>query len=267
MSEPAQANWWGVFSLPPEQWSQWQIGPLSLSARATSNEWRLAWQQHDDADAPEVVTAIPAQHEPDLETVELARFAVENPGQDLRLTPRLADLPFVVRPETPLWIPPDQCALLYVGTVVWVAISQTGDDAPTLLELPLFRPSDTWFGANTRFGELCYASLTRARTRPDLLGRLPHRAITPVEINNAGPDMLNVEQLRIPVTALNLFESTEGQLWTDAIRFTRKQGLNNAEFDIIGASSHLPAGSQHLAEPRMPLQRNTVIQAFSSLFQ
>lgn len=264
-SEPVQ-RWWGDFSLPADQWCTWQIGPMTLSARTTTDEWRVAWQAGQDASDNEVAVHIPSEAEPDPLHVEMARFALEQPGTALRLQPRLADLPVVVRPETALWIPPDETAVLFVGTLLWVAISQAGDDRPVLIEMPSFRPSDTWFGNNTRFGELCYASKTRARTRAALLGHMPHRAITPVEITNGGDDMLNVEQLRIPVTALRLHETPDHRLWTDAISFTRKHGLGSAEFDILGDSEHLPEGSTELCEPRTPLQRKTVIQAFSALF-
>ncbi|NND60957.1 MAG: hypothetical protein HKN49_11890 [Gammaproteobacteria bacterium] len=266
MVDKQNLRWWGDFSVPAEQWSRWQVGPLHLFARAMTDEWRIAWRSEADADFNDVVIATLEADEPDTEDLQLARFALEHPGTDLRLTPRLADLPVVVTPETPLWIPPGETALLFVGTLVRIAIMQATDEAPVLMEIPIFRPSDTWFGANTRFGELCYASKTRARTRADLLGHMPHRAFTPVEIVNEGGDMFNVEQLRIPVTALHLYETDHDQLWTDAIRFTRKSGPNNAEFDIIGGSSHLPTAATELSKPRAPLQRKTVIQAFSSLF-
>lgn len=236
-------------------------------ARPTADEWRLAWRSGPDPDHLQAIVEIPAADEPEGDAHEFARFAFERPGTRLRLEPRLANLPVVVRPETPLWIPPGERTVLFVGTLGWVGVLPAGDDSALFVEIPVRRPSDTWFGVNTRFGELCYASRTRGRTQPELLGYLPHRPITPVEIINDGADMLNVEQLRIPVTALGLYETPDAQLWTDGVRFTRKHGLSDAEFDILHESRYLPHGSERIGPPRAPLHRKTVIQAFSAFFR
>lgn len=261
----ANGKWWGEFEIPEERWGRWKIGPLLLWARPLADEWRLAWRSENDTFAEGTHSEIPSKDEPDCANCSSARFALQTPGVRLQLTPRLADLPVVVRPETPVWIPPGQRTLLFVGTTVWIVMTAV-EQQRELMEMPTLRPSDTWFGANTRFGELCYANKTRARTRVELLGNIPHRAVTPVEIVNEGEDNLNVEQLRIPVTALSLYETPAHQLWTSSMRFTRKHGLGSAEFDLLGESEHLPAASTRLGEPREPLQRKSVIQAFSSLF-
>lgn len=260
-------RWWGEFAIPADAWGRWIIGPMTFWARPTADEWRLAWHSGPELEQAECQIDIPCSSEPDSEQNEFARFAFEEPGTTVRLAPRLADLPIVVRPETPLWIPPGQRTVLYVGTLAWIAVFPAGTDQPEFMEIPIRRPSDTWFGANTRYGELCYASRTRARTRPELLGYLPHRAITPVEISNMGGDVLNIAQLRIPVMALGLYETADARLWTDGVRFTRKHGLSDAEFDILHESQHIPDGSERIDGPRAPLQRKTVIQAFSAFFK
>lgn len=259
-------KWWGEFSIPGDRWGRWQIGPLALWARPTESEWRLGWRREGGTDAVAVGSEIPAAESPDSQACSMARYALQSPGNELRLAPRLADLPVVVRPETPVWIPPGERTVLFVGTLIWIVITAAGEPATELMEMPILRPSDTWFGSNTRFGEICYANLTGARTHAQLLGSNPYRAVTPVEIVNEGDDNLNVEQLRIPVTALSLYETPNHRLWTSSMRFTRQQGLGSAEFDILGTSAHLPRDSREIAPPRNPLQRKSVIQAFSSLF-
>jgi len=265
MTESDSQRWWGDFEVPLERWACWRIGPMTLWARPSPGEWRLAWHSEEDPLMDSMTIANPADGEPKSDELELARFALESVDGGLRLTPRLADLSVIVRPETALWIPPGQRTVLYVGTAVWIGINCSGSGHPKLIELPTFRPSDTWFGGNTRVGELCYASRTKARTQIELLGKVPHRAITPVELVNLGIDTLNVEQLRIPVRALSLYEADD-RLWTDGIRFTREEGSRNAEFDIPKASKHLPKARVKIAEPVEPLRRKSVVEAFGSLF-
>lgn len=265
MNEARSTRWWGDFDVAERQWARWRVGPLTLWACAGDGEWRLAWRSSTDPLENTVAIDIPADAEPPLDELELARFALEPVGGGLRLAPQLADLPVVVRPETPLWVPSGQRTVLYVGTAIWVGVHSTGSGTPLLVVLPVIRPSDTWFGSNTRDGEICYASRTRARTRVELLGHIPHRAITPVEIVNKAADTLQIEQLRIPVTALRLYDA-EGQLWTDGIGFTRELGGSAAEFDILPPAKYLPERRQPIAEPHAPLQRRAVVEAFSSLF-
>ena len=250
--------------MPAEQWSRWLIGPLSLWARPSIGEWRLAWYSEADRLMDRLEVNVPVQAEPDPNH-ETTRYALATPGTGLRLTPHLADLPVVVRPETPLVIPPGQRTVLYVGTSVWVRVKATGRGTPLLADIPVFRPSDTWFGSNTRIGELCYASRTKARTHEELLGRMPHRAVTPVELTNNGTDSLPVQQLRIPVQALSLYEAGD-RLWTDGIRFTREYDKTAAEFEIDNSARHLPEKRKALTAPQQPISHKSVIEVFSSLF-
>ncbi len=265
MAKPdEQSRWWGEFDTPADQWCNWQIGPLSLWARPSDGEWRVAWFSEPDRLLDRLAIATPAEGEPG-EDFDTTRYAVSGTAPGLRLTPRLADLPVVVRPETPLAIPPGQNTVLYVGTSVWVRLESLGQGEPRLTDIPVFRPSDTWFGSNTRIGELCYASRTKARTRIDLLGRVPHRAVTPVELTNNGADTLHILQLRIPVPALGLFEADQ-RLWTDGIRFTREDGVTTAEFEIDSAATHLPDDRTALAAAQEPFTQKSVIEVFSGLF-
>ncbi|NNF62495.1 MAG: hypothetical protein HKO55_01480 [Gammaproteobacteria bacterium] len=262
MADPGR--WWGEFDTPLDQWSRWLIGPLSLWARASAGEWRLSW--HSDADRllDRLSVEMPATGEPD-NADETTRYALADAGNRLRLTPRLADRPVVVRPETPLVIPSGQNTVLFVGTSLWVRIESLAADTALLTDVPIFRPSDTWFGSNTRIGELCYASRTKARTSAELLGRIPHRAVTPVEVINKGADALPVSQLRIPVQALSLFEAGS-RLWTDGIRFTRELNSTAAEFEIDSAATYVPENREVLAAPQRPIAHKSVMEVFSSLF-
>lgn len=260
----ATRRWWGNFAVPAERWARWSIGPLSLWARRTSDEWRLAHHSSGDRLSDTLTIDNPVDAEPDPDAATWAHYAFEEPADSLTLMPRLADRAFVVRPETPLWIPPGQRSVLYIGTVVWIVVSTQAN--VELTEFPVFSPSDSWFGASTIVGEVCYASRTTARTRPDMLGMIPHRAITPVQIKNHSVATLSIQQLRLPVTALGLYEADGGQLWTDGVCFVHAGDREGVEFELLPKSAYMPASSEFLAAPRAPMQSKTVMHAFTSLF-
>jgi hypothetical protein len=200
--------------------------------------------------------------EPDAADHEAARYTLAHLSGRLELRPLLADLPVIVRPSSALHVPAKQKTTLYVTTVVWL---RAFNDGSLLLDMPVFRPSDTWFGPDTVSGELCYASRTQARTRVEALAQLPHRAVTPVVISNDAETALQVEQLRVPVPFLSLYAASDGRLWTNGITLTRGADSTEASLELLGSES-LPSGCSRLAEPRDDAPNRSLVRAFSRLF-
>jgi hypothetical protein len=240
---------------------------MELFAQPQSREWIFAWRSRGDPLTETLCIEVPTTSVPDNESCDFARFVVGETPSALTLTPRLGNRPFIVRPESPLFLLAGQNTVLFVSTVVWVAacLSTDNDEGkPTvLLENPAARPSDTWFGRNTRKGELCYASRTNARIDLAAVARRPHRAVTPVEIRNEGNDMLSISQLRVPVPALSLHQDEDDRLWTDAVRLVREEGETEASLTVPERSDHLPKGRTLLASPKQPVESGTIVEAFS----
>lgn len=265
IAEVADGNWWGEYELEGGKWSRWIIGPMAFHARSTSNEWRFAWKVEGDL-LSESHAYDKAVADEDIDNIcQFRRFTLEKPGLKLKVMPRLANRPVIVRPETPLFLPPGQRTTLYVSTGVWLVAAPAFDGAPELLEIPLFRSSDTWFGHNTTEGELCYASLTNARTEIRMLADVPHRAFTPIEISNLGKDALAVEALRVPVTTLSLYAGKRGRLWTDKISFERDAGESAASLRITEHEALSSASATRLAAPR-ETEQTGLVHTFSRIF-
>ena len=258
-------KWWGTYGLEPERWAQWQIGPLTLFAQERRHEWIFGWHTADDPLQDSLSIEVSSSAVPDPDDFTFARYAVGDIHSPLELSPKLGDRPFIVRPDSELFLLDGQQTVLYVSTVVWIATCLTdgADKLRTLLEVPARRPSDTWFGPNTLDGELCYASRTSARTDFDSIVRRPHRAITPVEITNHGSDALPIDQLRVPVPALSLYQDQDDRLWTDTVCFVRDEGEREASMTVSETSAYLPAGRTLLSPPRAPIEAGTIVEAFS----
>ncbi len=245
--------------------AHWRLGPLVLYAWRGPNEWRVAWRSEPDALDRSFSCAVETGEAPDEGSLTVHRYAFSTGSDTIRAEPALADRPVVVQPATPLFLPPGQNATLYVSTVVWVRLLVGDEDELQLLDTPTHRPSDTWFGQSTRWGELCYASRTLARTSSAQVDDYPHRAITPVVIENSGDDLLTVEQLRVPAPNLSVYSGNDARLWTDTVVFDRRHGLSDAVLRINRKPAGEP-GCEELGEPRESLQANVVVRAFSRLF-
>ena len=223
----------------------------------------FSWASSEDPLAEALAIEIPAKTEPDEEGFTFSRYTTRFDGATLKLLPRLADRAFVVRPELPLFLPAGDEAVLYVSTPVWISGCLSGGDCTELFEIPSIRASDTWFGRDTCEGELCYATRTHARTDLGTMGARPHRAVTPLEIRNQGSDVLPIEQLRVPLPALSLYQDDGGRLWTDTVSLVREEDESSAAMTVSEARSEQTAGRTLLREPSKRVESGTIISAFS----
>lgn len=256
-------KWWGTFELSESQMGHWQIGPLSLWIKHLKNEWRSAYSVQDDPLASDLKINVPCPEENLNQNKNLARFGFSKNIDHLELTPILADRPVVTRPETPFSILPGEKITVYVSTPLWIEI-KAGNKK--LQEVPIFRPSDTWFGPSTIEGELCYASKTNCNLRLEELPFRLHRATTAVHIDNKQDEALVLESLNLPVKYLSLYESEGDQLWTESVTLKQSRDTKLSQLQI---EKRLPKSIKivkKLTEAREKNSNNILVRAFSTLF-
>lgn len=195
----------------------------------------------------------------------VTRYSFQKTDSRCTLAPMLADRAIVVRPDIPLFILPGEEVTLYVSTPLWIRV-EVGKESRLLQEIPSYRPSDTWFGASTLEGELCYAVQTAGRLRLENLPRRLHRAITPIHVRNGGTDALHIAHIQVPVQYLSLFEGEGSYLWTQAVTLSRQASDDQAavRFDE-GKLPEEVGRTQKLRGPRLDVRTNTIFRTFSSL--
>lgn len=273
--------WWGEATIASGEGGFWQVGPRGVAIVRTDREWRVqhgilpafadtgrAGQDPVDASGREVpmdaetVRAV-AEH---LESPATTRHGFRASADLLHVQPALADRPIVVQPDDPLMVPAGEAITLYVSTPLWVRIA-VGPDATTLQEFPSRRLSDTWFGPNTRHGDLCYAARTAGRLDLELIPRRFHRVITPVTVRNRGAEALPVERVQLPSQYLSLYETADRFLWTDALTLARESDDEGASVNIEkGAPSDVP-DAQRIHPPRETPKSGLVMSTFRTLGQ
>ncbi|MDH3674939.1 MAG: hypothetical protein OES12_05540 [Anaerolineae bacterium] len=263
-----QSTWWGRFSFDSGQTAHWEIGPLKLAIQRLPNEWQLAYEQDEVTDAETTAWV----HHPITESIDrlnyvnVERYVLGQTSETLQITPILADRPIVTRPVNPLYVPAGEETTIFVSSPLWLRV-EVGDPAKAIQELPIARPSDTWFGPSTMEGELCYASRTKARLNLANIDLPAHRAITAVIIENRASTQLTVERFELPVPYLSLFECDRGVLWTEAVTMERTRDTEMATFQVITGPPEEAKLGTLLSEPRWPPDPKMSIHAFSKLFR
>ncbi len=274
-ARPAAPRWWGETTVPTDEARRWVLGPTRLWFVRRPHEWLVSSGASDtaadagldasvEADVAEASAAVP-------DDATTMRFSFGATEPRLRLAPRLADRPVVVRPDTPFYVPAGEEARLFVSTPLWVRVS-VGTKDTFLIELPSHRLSDTWFGPNTLDGELCFAARTSARLELASLPRRAHRAVTPVVVRNRAAEPLLLDRLKVPVGLLSLFADDSGAVWTERVTLVREQDgdLAAIQLDRGAPREALAAGGAApvpLAGPRQATESRLTLRAFTRLFR
>src|SRR5690606_20923931 len=152
------AYWWGEFDFKPYSRRWWRLGSLTRWGTRMTNEWQVGhrWSADPFDETIELREGVELPRD-----VEPRRYLFSSGGRTLRLLPRVADRPFVTRPEMPVIIPANEQATLYMASPLWVELA-AGDPLKVFAAISVWRASSTWFGEDTIEGTMWYASRTRA---------------------------------------------------------------------------------------------------------
>lgn len=247
--------WWGAFRVATGETLTRLIGPLRLSVERHPSEWRInAAQTSQGPDGPAADT--PA---------ETRRFVFSATRDPLLLSPVLADRPVVARPLDPLHVAAGQELSIYLSSPVWIRI-EVGEPPALLQELPVVRPSDTWFGASTREGEFAYASRTAARLDFADVPKRPDRAVTAARIRNTADKTMLIERIALPVLHLAVFAAPDGLLCTQGVTIETRSETELSEITVEAGPPATIPDAVRLSAPREELQQAALVRAFSAIF-
>lgn len=255
-TETSLRPWWGTFSLDVGGAHHYTVGPLHLWIERRVGEVRTSWWSGDDPLASDLVLsdAGDVPDIPDEPGMVVQRFSLPGGPAEFSVGPMLADRDVVVSPEELISILPGRRVTLYISSPLWFRVALEADTRVPLVEAPTYRPSDTWFGPNTRQGELCYWSRVRARLSRENLPLRPHRAATALVVDNRASTPFPIDRLRLPLPLLSLFATPEGRIWTDTVTVTRKADGTSLDIDTTGPPDEPDA--TRLEGPRRKVERH-----------
>ncbi|MDZ7671161.1 MAG: hypothetical protein U5Q16_17720 [Gammaproteobacteria bacterium] len=259
----AVAAWWLPTRVSPGHTLDCRLGPLRLQIHRAPGEWQVA--TFADAESVEAGHAELVKLEGAIDAEDFQRYMFSREDEGLRLVPVLLDRPVVIRPRQPVFLPSGEETTLYMSSPVMVRV-EVGEPPVTLCEIPTVRLSDSWFGSSTREGELCYAGRTHARQHADEVPRRSYRAITAARIRNEASTPLLLERVSLPIPALSVYGTAEGQLWTESVALVRGSNSELAALHIDDAPPDHAGAAERLCPPRHPQSRGTLVRAFSALF-
>ena len=102
--------WWGEFSFDLDKGRLWRLAGLDLRLCRRQGEWRIETLRRPDQHEDHQDWIIEMQSPEEIGGARLQRHLFTAAPERLRLLPRLADRPVVIRPVSPLFIAPGQSA-------------------------------------------------------------------------------------------------------------------------------------------------------------
>jgi hypothetical protein len=192
---------------------------------------------------------------------EVRRFP-RGRAEALSLRPVTADRPVIARPDPPITLFPGDSLRFYASQPLWLQL--LGASGRVVLETPITRPSDTWFGDSTREGELGYALRTHARLDPASIPRRVGRAVTAVTLRNQDDEPMPVERIYLPAPQLAVYEHADGTLYTLSVTVTRHRDRPRAEV-LVDARPEAGLLSPPLGPARRTDPAHFVARALSAI--
>lgn len=256
-------HWWGEYTLGLNAQKCWSIGERAIVIKRKSTEWNT-WNI-ESVEQQQSITVSNGEHINLIDMPVMGRFLEKNTSESIKVYPLLADRPVIARPATPLTILAGERVQLFISTPIWF-YAQTLPSKKSLVDLPFWRPSDSWFGSSTIDGQLCYAKYTSAKTKLDELELQPHKAITPIMVMNSDDKPLTINRINVPVNYLTLYHDDKSQLWTSGISITIEDDATDIELMI---DKSIPTQFQPLtliSSPRLSLEHGKLIRRISNLF-
>jgi len=260
-------EWWGEFIFETGQTALWEIASLRVAVQRLPAEWLVAHEEvEEDEGSSGWRFSYTDSNIKDEEWANVLRFVSKATSEKLTARPALADRSVVSRPYSPFIVQADEQVTIYIGTPLWFTLWIDSQEE-SLFEIPIHRPSDTWFGPSTLVGELCYASRTYGRINLENLNVDSRWANTQLHIVNQSDDPLLVERISLPVPFLSLFSTADGVLWTEAVKMAEKRKTSLAEFDIEHGPPQVDPGARLVAPSRNLPPKGMLVRAFSVLTQ
>lgn len=263
--ETPNIHWWGEYEFELNQARTWQFGSLLLRITRHAQEWRMEYhrpirQQDDEQSWGEILDP----ESPLPEPTHVERYMFRKTQNKFQLMPRLADHSVVIRPIEPIYIPAGQKGLLYISTPLWVVGFSEGHKE-SLFDIPVIQPKETWFGPDTRTGELCYATEVNGRTELERLKPKAFRAVTPIVFHNTSHELLRLDRMNVPMVALPLFYSeSTNRLWTSHIKVVHDSSDRPPRIKIENRTPPRAGEVTYMHAPRSP--GGVLFNMFDSFF-
>jgi hypothetical protein len=212
-----------------------RFGPLDYYLEKIETEIRVRWMTSNDWMDSSFHYQYPFTGMYPGNLLTEKRFALSSRSPQLKVSPCLGEMPFVVKPDTTFFILPGETAKIYLSTPMSVRLTDN-ECGIVIDEIPVLHRVKTWFGETPTKGQLCFFTRIHAALLEENLPFRPHRALTHLYIMNSSKTPLPIEKLKIPVNHLKLYQDNRGLFVTSSLSLRIDNRENLKDLKIFAPS-------------------------------
>lgn len=198
------------------------------------------------------------------DTTDAQRWVNAEQESTLRIVPCMADKSLVVQPESTLIIPVGRKPALYLSLPIMYQIF-IGQNKKPFHEFFIETMPLTWFGSNTRRGELCYQSKSPVALELTDLPQAPHRVLMELRIHNRDSENLKVEKINLPALYLPIYRVDGEVFWTSPLTIVNEKLTDELS---LSYGKGVPGRHQKLelvSQPRLRSEARTFMRALEAI--
>lgn len=182
----------------------------------------------------------------------------------LRIVPAMTDRNLVVLPDPPLLIPAGRRPKFYLSLPLMYQL-YIGNSKKAFYEFFIEPLTTTWFGSNTRRGELCYEIDSPLLNDPDELPVIPHRINLELRLYNRDSEHLNVDKINLPAQFLPVYRVDGLHYWTNALTITNEKLTDELSLHYGKGVPCRHEQLQLVNEARLRSEARTIMRALEAI--
>jgi hypothetical protein len=200
----------------------------------------------------------------DGEVSESLRWTSGEQESTLRILPRMADKNLLLRAPYPLSIPSGRKPTFYVSLPLMYQL-YIGTSKTPVYEFFVESLPHTWFGQNTRRGELCYEVSGSLALDADSLPNVPHRVAMQIRFCNRDSEHLQLEKINIPAQFLPIYRVDQKHFWTLPLTITNEKLTDELNLHYGKSVPCRYEQLQLVSEPRLRSDARSFMRAIEAI--
>jgi len=242
----------------------WRLGRCRFWVERRAGEWRVAFAEpaasgrsRESGALDEIEAGVSAAPPSELSWL---RF-ITGSGEEIIVRPALPDRPVIVRPRSPVAILPGRSARFFVRIPAWVSIiAAHGERREILIQRPVVRLSNTWFGEPDS-GELCYSFASPLAATPAEAESTPFTVVCPIAIRNEAAGPLDFQRLCVRVQYLSLYAGKES-LATNELDFHYRGADQSSPITFQEEPPDFERDVRRISGPQVSPSKNLIQKSF-----
>lgn len=182
----------------------------------------------------------------------------------LRILPCMTDRNLMLALNQPLLIPPGRRPKLYLHLPLMYQL-YIGNSKVPFFEFLIEPLALSWFGSNTRRGELCYKFTSDLLLDYEHAAFVPHRAMLELRLCNRNSEPLSIDKLNIPAQYLPVYRVDGAAYWTTALTITNEKLTDELSLHYSKTIPCRHESLQLVSESRLRTEARTILRALEAI--